>query len=143
LLLLLIPFWYYNNPHIALFNKKVVSAQNAGDFISKNIPAEAGIMAQPGYGVKLIYLTGNRIIGLSPQPEKLYDMISYYNISYTVFGRYYTSDAYYVSTKSIEFIKNNPNKFELIAAISEDYGDFYSEEDPARTDEVYIYKVIK
>ena len=141
LLLLLIPFWHYNHPYIALFNKKAVSAQNTGDFIASNLPAEAGIMAQPGYGVKLIYLTGNRIIGLPPQPETLAEMIRYYNISYIVFGRRYTWDAYYVSTKSVEFVRNNPDKFELVASIQEDYGGFYDEEDLAGTDEVYIYKV--
>ncbi|MBI2523113.1 glycosyltransferase family 39 protein [Candidatus Woesearchaeota archaeon] len=142
LLLLLIPIWYYSHPYVVLFSKKVISSQKTGDFIANNIPSEAVIMAQPGYGVKLIYLTGNRVVGLHPQPEKLPELIDYYNISYIVFGRRYTSDAYYVSTKSVEFVRDNPDKFELIAAIQEDYRDFYNEEDPASTDEVYIYKII-
>ena len=99
-------------------------------------------MAQPGYNLKLIYLTGHRMVGLYPRPEKLDYLIDYYDIKYIIFGRIYT-DIYYFDLDSIEFIKNNPNKFELIATIQEDYSDFYVEDDPARTDEFYIYKVNK
>jgi len=42
---------------------------------------------------------------------------------------------------SVEFIRNNPDKFELIETVQEDYSEFYVEEDLASTDEVYIYKV--
>ena len=141
LLLLIIPFWLYANNNLVLFNEKVISAQNTGDFIDANLPKDAGIMAQPGYVVKLIYLTNNRILGLHPSPERLAEVIEYFNISYLVVGRYYTYDSYQLSKDSVEFVQNSPDKFELIATIQEDYSDFYSEGNPARTDEVFIYKV--
>lgn len=142
LLLLLTPFWYYNNGHLALFRKKVISAQNTGDFIKNNLPENAVIMTQPGYTAKIIYLTGNKAIGMHHTQERLPEIIDYYGVDYIVFGRFYT-DYYYYSLKPIEFIKNNPHKFELIATIKEDYSEFYISEDKASTDEVYVYKVIK
>lgn len=142
-LLLLVPFWYYNNGHLVLFNEKVISAQNTGDFINDNLPRNAGIMAQPGYTVKLNYLTENRLIGFHHTPEKLSTLIDYFNISYIVFGRTYTYDIYHFSKDSVEYVMNNPQNFEHIATIQEDYSDFYVEEDSASTDEVYIYRIIK
>lgn len=141
LLMILLPFWYLSNPYFVFFTKKVVSAQNTAEFINKNIDKDAAIMAQPGYGAKIIYLTGRRTVGLYPKPEYLLDVIKYYNISYILFGRYYTYDAYYYAKNSVEFVKNEPNKFELIATIHEDYTNFLREEHPGSTDEVYIYKV--
>ena len=143
LLLAVAPFWIYYNQYFVLFNKKAVSAQNTGDFINANIPKGAGIMAQPGYSAKLNYLTDNRVIGLHPRPERLAELIEYFNTSYIVVGRYYTYDAYHLSKDSVGFIRNNPGKFELIATVQEDYSKFFSKEDPASTDEVYIYKVIE
>lgn len=142
LLLVVTPIWAYNNSNFVFFTKKELAAQNAGDFINNNIPKDAGIMVQPGYVVELMYLTGNRIIGLHYNPEKLFTLIDYYNISYIVVGRRYT-DYYHLSEDSVEFVRNNPDKFESIADIKEDYSHFYVEEDPARTDEIYIYKVLK
>ena len=134
------PFWYYFNPHLALFNKKVVSAQNTADFVNNNLNKEDAIMAQPGYATKLIYLTGRRTVGLYPNPEKLKELIDFYDIDYIVFGRYYTDVFKYVP-RAVDYIRNNPDKFELIATIPEDYSSFYDEGNLARTDEVYIYKV--
>ena len=142
LLLVVTPIWAYNNDNFVFFTKKALAAQNTGDFINHNIPRDAGIMVQPGYVVELIYLTDNRIIGLYHNPEKLFTLIDYYNISYIVVGRRYT-EYYHLSEDSVEFIRSNPDKFESIAAIKEDYSDFYVEEDPARTDEIYIYKFLK
>ena len=141
LLLIVIPFWYYQNPNFVLLNKKVISAQNTANFINNNLDKEDAIMAQPGYSAKLIYLTGHRTVGLYPIPEKLLDVIDYYNISYVIFGKRYTLDIHHYATDSVEFIRDNPDKFELVATIPEDYSDFYVEGDTARTDEVYIYRV--
>lgn len=142
LLLLLVPFWYYSHPYFILFDKKIISGQSTGDFVNANLPKGAGIMAQPGYGIKLIYLTGNRIIGLHHDPSKLPYLINLYNIDYIITGRFYT-EVRGLSRDSAEYVKNNPDKFELIATIHEDYSDFFVEEDLSRTDEVYIYKVRK
>ena len=98
-------------------------------------------MSQPGYTAKLIYLTGHRMVGLYPKPEKLLEVIDYYDIKYVVFGRHYTIDVHNYGVDSVEFIRNNPDKFELIETVQEDYSEFYVEEDLASTDEVYIYKV--
>ncbi|MBN4049088.1 glycosyltransferase family 39 protein [archaeon AH-315-M20] len=141
LLLLIIPFWYYYNPYLVLFNKPVFGAQDTAEFINSNLKKEDAIMAQAGYAVKLIYLTGHRVVGLYPKPEKLLSVIDYYDIKYVIFGRHYTSDVHHYSIDSVEFVRNNPDKFKLIATIHEDYSDFYTEEDLASTDEVYIYKV--
>ena len=100
-------------------------------------------MAQQGYGVKLKHLTGRKVVGLSPKPERLMELIDYFDADYIIFGRYYAQNAYRYDVKTIEFIKNNPDKFELIASIKEDYSKFFVEDDPARTDEVYIYRIKK
>jgi hypothetical protein len=141
LLLLIIPFWLYANNNLVLLNEKVISSQNTGDFISANLPPDAGIMAQPGYSGKLNYLTNHRIFGLHPRPEKLDEVIEYFDVSYVVVGRYYTYDAYQLSRDSVEFIRNSPDKFELVATVMEDYSDFHAEGDPASTDEVWIYRI--
>ena len=141
LLVLILPFWYYNNNYFVLFNGKVVSAQNTGDYIRENLPRDAGIMVQPGYTVKLIYLTGNRIVGLDPHPERLGRLIDYFDIDYIVIGRLYTWDEKFLSKRSVDYIINNPHKFELIDTVEEDYSDFYSEENKKRNDKLYIYRV--
>ena len=145
LFLLLIPYWYYTNSHFILLNKKVVGAQNTGDFINDNLPTNTGIMAQPGYSVKLNYLTENRLIGLHQNPEKLSTLIDFFNVSYIVVGKFYTYDRYHMSKDSVEYVMNNPQNFELVATIQEDYSysGIYVDGDPARTDEIYIYKVLR
>lgn len=143
LLLLLTPCWYYANSNFVLLSKKVVGVQNTGDFINANLPRNVGIMAQPGYTNKLNYLTENRLIGLYPNPEKLLALIDYFDISYIVAGRYYTYDKYHMSKDSVEYVMNNPQNFEHIATIQEDYSQVHVEGDPGRTDEVYIYKVLR
>lgn len=142
LLLLLVPFWHYHNNHFVFFTSSVVASQKTGDFINANIPKEANLMVQPGYAVKLIYLTGNKIVGLHHDPQRLDYLIDYYNISYIVFGRYYTWDALQLSRESAEYILNKPDKFRLVATVEEDYTQFRPRESPASTDEVYIYQVL-
>jgi|TARA_Y100000310_G_C20701447_1_gene830346 hypothetical protein len=141
LLIILVPFWYLQNNYVVLFSDKEISAQNTGNFINANIPKDAAIMAQAGYTVKLNYLTDNRVLGLYAVPERLPDLIDFFNVSYVVVGRYYTYDAYHLAKDSVEYVRDNPDEFELIATIEEDYSNFFVEDDLARTDEVYIYKV--
>ena len=143
LLLLLIPFWYYYNNNFVLTIEESILNKKTENFIKNNLKKEDSIMAQPGYNVKLIYQTGRRMVGLYSKPEKLPYLIDYYNTDYIIFGRIYTEDIHHYSIKTVEYIKNNPDKFELIATVQEDYSEFYGELDPIRTDEVYIYKVKK
>ncbi|MEK6876383.1 MAG: glycosyltransferase family 39 protein [Nanoarchaeota archaeon] len=140
LLLLIIPFWYANNSNFIFFSKTTVSSQKTGDFINANIPKEANLMVQPGYTVKLIYLTENKIVGLHHDPEQLGRLIGIYNISYIVTGDFFT-EVRGLSRDTVRYIEDNPGKFELIAAINEDYSGFYDEQDPHSTDNLYIYKV--
>lgn len=140
LLLLIIPFWYINNDSFVFFAKTAIASQKTGDFINSNIPRDAGIMVQPGYHVKLTYLTDNRMVGLHHDPEQLGRLIDIYNISYVVTGDFFTKERG-LSRDTVYYIKDNPDKFELIATINEDYSGFYDENDPHRTDSLYIYKV--
>lgn len=140
LLLLLVPFWYYYNNNFVFFNQNVVASQKTGDFINANIPKGANLMVQPGYAVKLIYLTDNKIVGLHHDPKKLPYLTDYYNISYMVTGRFFT-EIRGLAKDSVEYVQSNPNEFELIATIEEDYTDFRPRESPASMDEVFIYKV--
>lgn len=142
LLLLSVPFSYYNNDNFVLSLKKIVTAQKTGEFVSKNIKKTDAIMAQPGYTYKLIYMADNRVISMPPSSKDLLPFIKYYNISYVVFGRYYTFDKYHYSADSAELIKNRPDKFKLIATLKEDYTKYVNPEDPASTDEVYVYEVV-
>ena len=141
LLLLLVPFWIYNNNHFVLSADEFFGAQATADYINGNIGKEAGIMALPGYTVKLIHLTDNRIVGLYPRPDKLVEVADYFDIDYIVFGRTYTLDQYDYYPDAVAFIQSNPDKFELVQTILEDYSGFYDEEDSKRTDEVFIYKI--
>ncbi|GEM_PF-3433456 len=141
LLLILIPAWLINNHNFVLFNEKVVVANKTADFIIKKIPPGDSIMAQPGYGAAITYLTDNKVIGLPPKPDSMLFFIKHYNIKYAVFGRFFTYENYHYSVESVDFIKKNPDKFQLIASIKEDYGNLFSEKDNTRTDEVYIYRV--
>ena len=140
LLLIIIPFWYAHNSTFIFFSKTIVGSQKTGDFINANIPKDAGIMVQPGYHAKLTYLTDNRMVGLHHDPEQLERLIEIYNISYIVTGDFFT-EVRGLSRDTVQYIKNNPNKFELIATINEDYSAFYDEQDPHTTDNLYIYKV--
>ncbi len=141
LLILLVPFWYYENNYFVLFTDKEVVVQNTGEYIKNNIPENSGIMTQPGYNVGLIYRTGNRMIGLHGDPSQIPLLIDKFNISYIVVGDYFTYEAFHLAQESVEYVKNNTDKFELVATIQEDYSDFFVEDDPIRTDEVYIYKI--
>jgi hypothetical protein len=140
-LILLVPFWYYGHPNLVIFNERVLSSQKVGDFINANIPKEAVIMAQPGYNYRLLYQTDNRMMALPPNPNDLLFLINYYDVDYIIFGRYFTWDKYHFSQDSIKFIMDNQDKFKLVATIQEDYSRFFHEQDKARTDEVYVYKV--
>jgi len=101
-------------------------------------------MAFSGYIPKLIYQTDNTVVGSYPKPDDLPYLLDYYNVSYYIFGEYYTyGQKNRFNLDTVEYVKNNPDKFELIATIPEDYSLFYREEDTKRKDEVYIYKVIK
>lgn len=143
LILLLIPTWYYNNNYFVFSLKKTIKSQNAGDFINNNLKKTDAIMSQPGYTYRLIYLTRSRMVSMPPKPADLLFFIERYNISYVVFGRFFTLDKYHYSADSVQFIKDNPDKFKFIAAIKEDYAIFYNPKDKARTDEEYIYEVVK
>ena len=142
LILLLVPVWHYHNNYFVFSLKKAVSAQNTGDFINRNIDKRDAIMSQPGYTYKLIYMTGNKMISMPPKAQDLLPFIEYYNISYVVFGKYYTDVKYHFSNDSAQLIRNSPDKFRLIAAIKEDYTKYINPKDPASTDEVYIYEVL-
>jgi len=137
LLLLLTPFWYYNNPNFVLLTKKFVAVSKTADFINKNIASEDAIMAQAGYGETLSYQIGSRILGLPPKSENLLKMINYYNVSYVLYGKIYTFDRYHYAKDSVDFIRDHPERFKLIAAINEDYGNLRR----TNKDEIYIYKV--
>ncbi|MBL7055960.1 glycosyltransferase family 39 protein [Candidatus Woesearchaeota archaeon] len=141
LLLLMLPFWVYSHENFLFAKDKSIAANNTGKYLNENIEKDAVIMAQPGYVVKIIYLTDRKTVGLYPKTENLIEVMKYYNVNYIVFGRHYTSEIHHYALDTIDFIKNSPEKFELIATIQEDYSDFYVENDPTRTDEVYIYKV--
>ena len=80
-------------------------------------------------------------MGLHNDQIKLGYLIDYYNTSYIVFGRYYTWDARHFSQETVEYIMENPDKFEFVDMINEDYSNFYNKEDPHITDDIYIYKV--
>src|SRR3989344_4102607 len=142
LLLEILPFWYYHHQTLVFSTEKFISAQNTANYINANIGKENVIMAQQGYSAKLAYLTDNKVIGIYSIPGKLQDTIDYFNVSYIVFGRHYTSDVFHYNVETINYIKNNPNKFKFVAKVYEDYSRFYSEKDLARNDEVYIYKVV-
>ena len=143
LLLALAAFWISNNPYVVLFSEKVVASQKTGDYISRNIGKNSVIMAQPGYVVKLIYTTENKILGLPSRRDELTRMIKYYKSDYVVFGRYFTLDEFHYSKDSIDFIQNNPGKFKLVAAIDEDNSRFFPPEDKKSKDVLYIYKILK
>jgi hypothetical protein len=140
LLLLLVPIYAYSNSNLVIFNKKIIGGQDTADFVNANIPEDAGIMAQPGYVVKLIYLTSNRVLGLHHDPERLPYLVNLYDVDYIVTGRFYT-EVRGLSKNSVEYVSNNPDKFELIATINENYTEFYTEEDLASKDELYVYKI--
>lgn len=141
LLLLIIPFWHYNHKYFIFSVKPKFQNQNTANWANDNIPKNAVIMAQAGYPVELIYFTGNKVIGLYHNPQELPKIISLYNVSYIVVGKRYT-DYYHITEDSVRYVKSNP-KFKPVATIKEDYGDFFPESDPARRDEVYVYKVVK
>jgi len=135
LLLILVPFWYYYNNNFVLFTTKGVAVPKTVEFVNNNIEKDAAIMTQPGYTVKLIYWTDNKILGLPPLSENLLPLINYYNVKYILFGNFYTIDNYGYAIDSIKFIQEHPEKFRLITTLDEDYN-------RGITDEVFIYEVI-
>ncbi len=141
-LLLAVPYWHYRHPYFFYSINASVASQKTGDFINQNLEKDATIIAQPGYGVKIIYLTNRKTIGLHPNPEQFLKHIAFYGADYVVFGKKYTTDFYHYSLDTIGYIENSPSQFRLVANISEDYSNFYVEGDPARTDQVLIYKIL-
>ena len=138
LLILIVPYWYYNNSNFVLLNGKYSVVPNTADFVESSIGKDQGLMVQTGYNYQLQYLTGRRIVGIPPTRDKLENLIGYYDISYIIFGKFIL-DYYYYSEDSIGYIKENPEKFELVATIKE-------EEKPEfnfRADQLYVYKVVK
>ncbi len=133
--------YFYLNPYFSFSMIKSVGAQNAAGFINQNINKNDAIMSQPGYTYKLLYLTDNRIVSLPQIAADVMPYVQRFNISYIIFGRYYTFERYRYSVDSVNYIKSHPEKFKLVATIHEDYSQFYSQEDAASSDEEYIYKV--
>ena len=80
-------------------------------------------MGFQGYS-KINHLTDNKLVGSYPDPAKLDYMIEYYNVSYYIFGYYYTYGKSRYKLETVEYVKNNPDKFKLIATIQEDYSQF-------------------
>lgn len=141
ILILTLPFWFYTHSTLFTSTDKFVSAYRTGEFIRNNIGEDKAIIAQQGYTAKVNYLTNNRVIGLYPDPKRLFEIIEYFDIDYLIFGKRYTYDAHHYSVETTDYVKSNPDKFELIATINEDYSKFYVEEDLASSDVVYIYKI--
>ena len=136
----MVPVWASFNNYFILFNKEEIALRNTAKYIEENIPKDAAIMAQPGYNYRLIYLTERRMVGLPPTPQELLPLIPYYNISYLVFGKYYTWDSYHYSIESINYIISHPDKFKLLNTAEEPYGDFAPRPD-LKSDQVFIYKI--
>jgi len=137
LLLLVIPVWYYNNNYLSLSVNKILASGSTANFIETNIDKNAVIMTGPGHGYLLNYQVTNKIIGLPPEPNNLLPIMKYYGVDYVLFGKYHSVTKYQLAIDSIEFIKNNPDKFELVATIPEIYG-----KEARKNDEVYIYQVV-
>ena len=139
LVLVTMVWWYSSHPYFVFFTKPTYSANNTADFINKYIKEEDGIMAQAGYTEVLAYQIKNRILGLPPKSENLLYLIDYYNISYVLYGSFYTSERYFYAKESINFITSHPEKFTLTVIINEDYGNLRR----SSKENIYIYEVIK
>ena len=138
LLLLLIPYWYISHGNLILLNGKYVTTPKTAEFIRSNINPDLGIMMQTGYNYQLQYQIGSRIVGIPPNRETLLRMIDYYDIDFILFGNF-ISGYYHYSEDSINYIKNNPEKFTLLATISEEE----NQELRVHADEISIFKVLK
>jgi hypothetical protein len=145
ILLAIIPYWYYQNYNFVLTNEKFAYAKSTADYINANLDKNAGIMIQPGYIYKLQYQTGARTVGLPPDPEVLMTLIEYYDIDYVIFGKYFTWTKYHYSRDSAEYILSNPDQFELVGTVLEDYESLEVKREMGAkmraSDELYIYRV--
>ena len=83
------------------------------------------------------------MVGLHHDPKRLLPLIEQFEIEYLIFGRHFTWEVAQLSKNSVEFILSRSDLFEHVATIQEDYSEFFTEEDSARFDEVYIYKIRK
>lgn len=140
--IILIPAWLLLHPHFVLAAEPVLSARPAAGFINANLPHDAVIMAQPGYGVKLAFQTDNPVIGLHAVPSRLDEIIKRFDVSYVVAGKRFTYDMLQLSRDSVEYVREHPERYRLIANLSEDYSAFFTEDDPASSDEIWIYEVL-
>lgn len=138
LLLSLIPYWYVSHDNLILLNDEYMTISNTAKFVMDNISPDSGIMVQTGYNYQLQYQTGMRVVGIPPNHEILLRMIDYYDIDYILFGDF-ISGYYRYSEDSINYIKDNPGKFELMAIVSEQE----NQEIKVRADDISVYRVIR
>ncbi|MEM4247197.1 MAG: hypothetical protein QXF14_02645 [Candidatus Woesearchaeota archaeon] len=114
-------------------------AQNTARFLA-GLPND-GIMVQAGYTPEITWLTQpKRVLSLPRTPENLEALIKKYDIHYVVFGeRYWAMPVPENREKvwdydTIEYIKSNPARFELIKTIPERYR-------TSGVDTLYVYRV--
>ncbi|MAG92080.1 hypothetical protein CMO83_05380 [Candidatus Woesearchaeota archaeon] len=141
LILLLTPFyWIASNNHFVLSADKTIEASNTAAFLD-TLPEE-GVMSQVGYSPELNYQTDKRIITMPSDPSTLDRILKDFEISYILYGERYwekfsddNADRVF-NYDTIEYVRENPQKFRLIKVIKEDY------EVIGATDEISVYEVV-
>ena len=116
------------NPYILYLSEPHFETERSSMYIS-SLQGD-GLMIQPGYVPEIIYLTKKRAIGLPSEPDNLISFIQNYNIEYIVHGQNYPQ----YSNRTISFVQSNPEIFELIRVIKEEYPN-------NSEDMIHVYKI--
>jgi hypothetical protein len=106
------------------------------------LPRDTGIMAAPGLGPEIVYLTDKRVVAIPFDPELLDRFVAEYRISYVVtsteYWQEYTSPAadQWTGHLASRYIGRHPERYRLVQRVREEYPAFYA---PA---EYLVFQVI-
>ncbi|MDO9464376.1 MAG: glycosyltransferase family 39 protein [bacterium] len=117
-LVIFIPLWISQNPHIIFNLKKEVQCQKTSDFLS-GLKGD-GIMAEFGYPPEIAYLTDKRVMCLPYEPAELGKFIKELNINYLVCAITYEGIQNGAATDIGNYIAKS-NKYIKIKAIDDTY----------------------
>jgi hypothetical protein len=95
------------------------------------LPRDTGIMAAPGLGPEIVYLTDKRVVGIPFDPQLLDRFLAEYRISYIVtsteYWQQYRSAAADLWTGHLaaRYIGQHPERYRLVQRVREQYPAFY------------------
>ena len=144
IIMLLYAFYISRRGYPVFLTKRIEQAKSVAEYID-TLPND-GVMCEGLSSQALAYHSKKRIIVLPRTPDKDKAMeqinlsIKVFNLNYIVISEFWRTEK--MLYPAIEYIKNNPQRFELINTITEQYDTTMKSDLLITGDRFYIYRII-